>query len=182
MGLYVRAYKNIKLINDPKVSEVDELMKPYGGSFKEQLGELVEGKYYDYEDDNWFCRIGYGGYGNFRDELAKLGGWQKRDIPKPDFSDPDYNNKDYYHRYPYVADLYMQEGDSVEGNFVEVIIFSDCEGFFDTKHCKKLLTDFETHLDKAKEMWADNPAYLKFYNGLLDAFKFGSENGAVEYT
>lgn len=182
MGLDVRAFKNIGLVDDPKVSEVDGLMQPYGGHFKEQLGELVEGAYYSYEDSSWFCAMGYGRYGSFRNELAKLGGWKKRKVEKPDYSDPEFENKNYFYNYPYVADLYMQDGDSVEGNFVEVIIFSDCEGFFDTKHCKKLFKDFEMHLNKAEVIWADNPMYFNFYKGLMEAFKFGSENGAVQYT
>lgn len=182
MGLDIRALKNIKIVEDPKVSEADDLLHAYEGQFKDQFGSLVDDAYYDCEDEEWFCRIGYSGFGHFRNELAKLGGWNEKITEKPDFSDPDYSNKDYFHRYPYVADIYGRGGDTIEGNFVEVICFSDCEGLIDTDNCKKLLADFESHLDKAKELWADNERYLEFYTGLMNAFRFGSENGLVEFT
>ena len=182
MGLDVRALKNIKIVEDPKVSDADDLLHAYEGQFKDQFGSLVDGAYYDFEDEKWFCRIGYGGYSNFRNELAKLGGWSKRIIEKPDYSDPDFMNKNYFYNNPYVADIYMQEGDTVDGNFVEIIVFSDCEGLIDTDNCKKLLADFESHLEKAKELWANNELYVELYTGLLNAFRFGSENGLVQFT
>lgn len=182
MGLDVSAYKNIELVttSDEEGEENDDLIYLHVGDFKEQAGDLVSG-YYSYSESDHFCRMGYGNYSNFRNELAKLGGWNKRELNKPDYYDPDFHNKNYYYNYPYVADIYMQDSDEVFGNFVEVICFSDCEGVIDSKTCDKLLKDFENKLAEAEIMWEDNPQYLKFYKGLMEAFRFGADKGVVIY-
>ena len=182
MGLDVRAFKNVKLISDPKISETEDLTQVYRGHFVEQFGDLKDGGYYDSEDDRWFCRIGYGRYSYFRNELAKVGGWPEYKVDKPDYSDPDYENKSYYNRYPNLAAIYNQPGNEVSGPFVEVICFSDCEGFICADICKKLYQDFVEHQAKADELLKEIPDFLKMYNGLRDAFQFGANNGFVQYT
>jgi hypothetical protein len=182
MGLDVRAFKNVKLVSDPRVSEADDLTRVNHGAFVEQCGDLEDGGYYDCEQEGWFCRMGYGHYGRFRNELAKLGGWPEFKVMMPGYNDPDYENKSYYHRYPNVAAIYNSDGDEVNGPFVEVICFSDCGGFICADFCKKLFQDFVDHQEVANELFKDNPDYLDMYNGLRAAFKFGSNNGFVQYT
>jgi len=182
MGLDVRALKNVKLIIDPRVGEADDLTRVYHGDFGEQCGDLKDGGYYDCEDENWFCQMSYGRYSYFRNELAKIGGWPEYKIDKPEYSDPDYENKSFYHRHPNVAAIYNFDGDEVNGPFVEVICFSDCEGFICADVCKKLHQDFLDHQDKAEELLDGTPGFIAMYNGLRDAFEFGSQNGFVKYT
>ena len=181
MGLDVQAFRNVIKIDDPKVSEADDLCKIYHGHFPEQCGDLEDGDYYDGESQ-WFCRLSYGSYSRFRDLLAKIGGWPKHETPKPEYSDPDYMNKNYFYRCPYVASLYHTGKDSVEGPFVEILIFSDCEGFICAEICKKLFKDFEKFKPNAEEEFKDSPLFMEFYNGMMDAFLYGSQNGFVRYT
>ena len=182
MGLDVRALKNVKLVGDPRVSEADDLTRVYHGHFGEQCGELVDGGYYDCGDEQWFCRMSYRRYNYFRNELAKVGGWPEFKIEKPEYSDPDYENKSFYYRHPNVASIWNHDGSDVSGPFVEIICFSDCEGFICADTCKKLHLDFVEHQEKADELLKDNPGCMDMYNGLRDAFEFGSAGGFVQYT
>lgn len=182
MGLDVMAVKNAKLIENPTVNEAEDLTKIYHGYFGDQCGDLKDGGHYDYDEHKWFCRMSYGRYSYFRNDLAKIGGWPEFIVPKPSYDDPDYDNKSYYHRHPNVAAIYNQDGDEVEGPFVEVVCFSDCEGFISADFCKKLHADFVNHQSKAEELFSDNESFLNMYNGLRDAFEFGSHSGFVQYT
>lgn len=182
MGLDISAYKNVKKVD---VSELDEyeredLCKIFCNGFKDQYSSLEVGAFYDGENEH-FCRIGYGGYSLFRERLAEIGGWGKHIVPNPDCSDSDYDNQSYYHRFPHIADIYHQEGDTVDGPFVEIIIFSDCEGFIDAIHCKKLYEDFCKFEEVAKVRLKDELNFMNFYKSMKEAFKFGSENGFVNY-
>lgn len=181
MGLDVTACKNVKLIIEPKISEADELIQVYHGHFGEQCGELQDGSYYNCEEEDWFCGMSYGSYSHFRNELAKIGGWPEYKVSKPSYDDVDYEDKRFCYDFPNVASILNHDSDEVHGAFVEVINFSDCEGFICSEFCKKLHKDFLDHQGVANEILADNSSYLKMYNGLRDAFEFGSHAGFVQY-
>ena len=181
MGLDVRAYKNIVKVEDPRVSEIDDLCKVYHGFFPEQCGSLEDGAYYKGES-KWFCRLSYGSYSHFRESLAEIGGWPKMKVEKPHHSDPDFLNKDFLFRFPHAASVWNSDSEDVKGNFVELIMFSDCEGFICSDVCKKLYKDFKAHEKEAENMFSDNSYFAKFYKGLMDAFAYASKNGFVQYT
>lgn len=179
MGLDVYAYKNIKEVSDPKVREVDDLHQIYQGYFPHQAGNLAEGSYYSAEETGCHVGIGYIGYSHFREWLAKVAGYEKKEIPKPEFGDDDYENKSYFHRNPHIGRVY--EGEYGDGSpFIEMIAFSDCEGFVCAEICKKLYVDFENSLESAKSEGNEN--FLKKYKEFMGVFKAASENGFVKYT
>jgi hypothetical protein len=176
MGLDIYASKNVKLIDNPTVNDAEDLDQIYHGDFPKQAGELVDRGYYDCEDSEHFLRMGYGRYGVLRNEIARIAGYKKTDIDKPDFRDEDYLNKYYFYKHPYLHDVYEQEN----GAFSELIIFSDCEGYICSTVCKKLYSDFEQFLDAAKAGLDDH--WFEGYENLMAAFKYGSENGYARYT
>lgn len=182
MGLDIGAYKNVRKVDVSELDddEYEDMQQVFCNGFKEQYSGLEVGSYYDGEYE-WFCRISYGAYSLFRDRLAEIGGWNKHLVDKPHFSDNNYENKNYFHRFPHIAGVYNTGNETVDGPFVEIIIFSDCEGFIDSKNCKKLYDDFCKYEDKAKEVLHEEDRFLKFYLDLKESFKYGSQSGFVWY-
>lgn len=178
MGLDVVAYKNISKVEDPKVSETEDLIQIYHGHFSYQAGELGDGDYYDAEDCQHFVGIGYGGYSRFREELARIAGYDPKPIDKPDYGDPEYDSKSYFHRCPHIHRAY--EGEYGDGSpFIELIAFSDCEGYICAEVSKKLHGDFKAHLDNAEKGLDEH--FFGVYKKFMSAFEYVSGNGFVRY-
>lgn len=122
MGLDVTAYKNITWL-EPVGSEDDDYdLRIVAGDFAERAADIKDG-YYSYNDSHGFRAGSYGGYNEWRNELAILAGFE---------SAKDAWSKD-------------------SGPFWELINFSDCEGTLGTITCKKLLFDFKEFYAKAEK-------------------------------
>jgi hypothetical protein len=182
MGPGIKAVKNATLVDDPRLSEIDDLIMVYHGDFPKQCGDLKDQSYYKHDEEEWFCSMSYGRYNYFRNELAKIGGWPEVKTEKPTLDDPDYEEKSFLHRNPNIAGVYKGDDNARNWPFIEVIVFSDCEGFICTDVCKKLHQDFVTHQAKADELLKEKPDWLEMYNGMKNAFKFGSSEGFVQFT
>lgn len=123
MGLDVTAYKNITWL-EPVGSEDDDYdLRIVAGDFAERATDIKDG-YYSYSDSHGFRAGSYGGYNEWRNELAILAGFE---------SAKDAWSKD-------------------SGPFWELINFSDCEGTLGTITCKKLLFDFKEFYAKAEKV------------------------------
>ena len=183
MGLCVFGCKNIKLESLINMDDLEDggFIEVYIGQFKEQGGDLINNGIYSYTDESNPCSIGYGGYSHFRECLAEIGGHKKFIVEKPRYTDSNYENLDYFYRFPHIASLYNNGKDVCDGPFVEVILFSDCEGVICSSVCSKLYVDFKEHKPKAKEYFADNERFYNFYIGMMEAFKYGAENGLVQF-
>jgi hypothetical protein len=176
MGLDVRAVKNAKQVEDPRVSEVDDLDQICHGHFPKQAGNLGDGDYYDGEETEWFFNMSYGNYGAFREMLAEVAGYEKTATEKPEPGADDFENKLYFYNRPHIATAWKAE----EGPFIELIQFSDCEGYICAEICQKLYKDFSQFLPAVEAAW--NFAQVDKYKDLMAAFEFGAKNGYVKFT
>ena len=63
--------------------------------------------------------------------------------------------------------------------FVELIDFSDCDGFIGPKTAAKLAQDFAEH--RAKIPVGADPRFVEKYNKWAEAFVLAAGNGAVKF-
>lgn len=128
MSLNVNAYGNCQPI-DVVLDEDDEPMDPrtvlpyVNPDFPAQADD-VSNRWYQYETTTSFEAGSYGGYGDWRHELAAIGG---------------YEAEDAWH------------GRVVSAPFVELVNFADNEGVIGPKTSAKLANDFATHRDAAQD-------------------------------
>lgn len=177
MGLDIYAYgKTVCISNglingepiNPQTGEVwedyEDGVIPYANShYKKQAQGIKSHEYYTYEESLQFWSTGYGFYSSWREELAKLAGYE----PLP-FEQIKGN--------PSSSIMSYTEGaiSKKSGPFIDLIDFSDCEGSIDSQTCKVLLEDFKKFQNKAllKEEWF-KIGYNKWINGLNMAVNEG---------
>ena len=153
MGLDISVYKNLKMIDKTKINfdkdEQDDYLEIYDQDFKKQLdgSDLIIGEYYDYDYAEGFNAGSYSSYNYWRNELAKLAGYE--------------------------SDEFVWENVE-DGVFVELINFSDYDGIIGAKTSKKLYDDF-CKFDNAAASLKDGRFYY-IYKEFKEAFKIASEN------
>jgi hypothetical protein len=161
MSLDILAYKGLKKVS--KKSEIDcECIQTYceennlnnfrlNAAFPKAAEDIDEDYIYSAED--CFGDVmgkSCGSYGVWRNELAQLIGH---------------------------VDQQSAWTHPVDGPFVELINFSDCEGIIGTKVSKKLAMDFSAfELSCLEEKDED---FIHYYNQLKKAFEFASDDGCV---
>ena len=152
MGLDISVYKNLKIIDKTKINfdkdEQDDYLEIYDQDFKKQLdgSDLIIGEYYDYDYAKEFRAGSYSGYNYWRNELAKLAGYE--------------------------SDVFVWENVE-DGVFVELINFSDCDGIIGSKISKKLYNDF-CEFDNTASL--KDGGFYYIYKEFKEAFKIASEN------
>ena len=122
---------------------------------------IVGRQVYLFEDSFGFGAGSYGGYNQWREQLAALAGYTKT------YSD--------YHR---CLRHDRTAHDCVAGPFWELICFSDCEGTIGSQVSKKLYLDFVAYEDEARDLGED---FFAVYQCFKEAFELASDNGAVEF-
>lgn len=87
-------------------------------------------------------RWSYSGYGRWREELARFA---HPDLDISEYLASDGNDYDngYAKTHPYSTAIWNCK--LTTGAFVELINFSDCEGFLGPQTCAKLYNDFKTY-------------------------------------
>lgn len=158
MGLDIKAYRNLEVVNNPKLDEDGEVVnwetewKP-GASMKWSednfpgRGEGIEvDLVYSWENSIKFCAGTYSSYNWWRDKLEEFA-----------------------------------KGDE----FQELIDFADNEGVIGPIVSEKLFRDFED-LEEEAEQFAQSldetgEYWLKKYNQWKDAFEYAADNGAVRF-
>lgn len=164
MGLSVSAYKNIEFIGDSLAEKTIELY--INPDFPKQGEGLIHRGVYSYKESMRGWRSSYSTYGDWREELAKLAGYEAIST-----------NEEYARRkMSYVNGAFEKK---TEGPFYELICFSDCEGVINAEHSKKLYRDFQKWEEKAEEL--NNSFFYEGYKKWLETFKFASNNGVVCY-
>lgn len=162
MGLDITAHKNLTApqgSEEVRDAEGDLLWRDgwheiyLNNSFPGYGDNLQDGQVYKSEDSFGFRAGSYGGYSEWRNQLAKLAGyssaeqcWQTPEKPGP---------------------------------FYELINFSDCEGVIGPETSKKLAEDFATfgHVASLHE----DEYFRAKYQDWKKAFEFASENGCVDF-
>ena len=137
----------------------------------EQSDGIEQGNYrYDGAFDS-FGAGSYSGYNRWREKLAFLTGWDISELHEAAIKTLARNES-------LNEVLNQDEPAKVEIPFVELIMFSDCEGFIGPKTSAKLHKDFIDHLEEAKEI-GDSFFYL--YEHFMNAFDLASDDGCVVF-
>lgn len=181
MGLDIRVYTNVKLVNsdfDDYEDHVDNceegnltVLQP-NEAFPLQGDGLIEGAY-SYEKCEHILSRSYSGWSILRDELAFAVGYTP--ITEFDLLGKGYDTyqKEYILMRPYQAKAFTYK----EGLLNEILNFSDCEGIINNRCCKKIYDDL---LKVDKNLLADYS--LNTYTSLVEGFKLAStEEGVVQF-
>lgn len=176
MGLDIGYYSDIKEIKAPSLENDEDFedfcIYTHNDSFLYQLGSLENHKYYD-ETKNCiydsFRAGSYSGYNSWREQLAKIAGYESVEYV--------WNDWDQNVRY-----MKLNKINGVVKPmkpFYELINFSDAEGTIGPEICKKLYKDFIDFDQKAK--LSDEYFYIK-YKEWTEAFRVASiGNGVVNF-
>ena len=114
----------------------------------------------------------YSGYGGWRKVLAELIGWEIENLWQ--------HVATLVQRNENLNDV-LNENDrfSVDIPFVELLHFSDCEGFIGPKTSAKLHSDFLEWDEKAKNFDSQNSYFYEKYQEWTEAFKVAGDGGCV---
>ena len=152
MGLDITAYSDITLVDEAEDGE-EGVAFLYANRDFPNHNEGIEG-YYRYGSEYDFRAGSYSGYNEWRRQLARLAG--------------------------YASDRAVWEQPDLEGPFVELINFSDCEGVIGPKLCAKLAKDFADFQDAADSV-EDGLFFTELFNHWRTAFEIGADGGAVQF-
>lgn len=159
MGLDITAYETLKLVratNEISDEEIDDgsLVHLYLAGFPVQADGMAEGLYEASSATHGFRAGSYGGYNRWRYNLAKLVNTTDEAV----WANPQ------------------------PGPFVELINFSDAEGFIGPKTCAKLTGDFAEWKDRAVRFPDEHEGwFLRIYSSFHEAFELASKNGCVKF-
>jgi hypothetical protein len=165
MGLDISVIINLESVDSKELSD-DELesgnlyhMCNEAPSLKKRGGNVKEG-FYKGEYTSGFRAGSYSGYGEWRRDLCQI---MLDTYPKKV-----WDNSQVYEGKP----------------FVELINFSDCEGYFGTDVCAKLAKDFEENRHKLPQKEGFEWDYfLERYDLWAEALKKAAENkGVVKFS
>ena len=139
MGLDITAYEGVKLINEPALDEYSDVLGraakqvviSIGNSEWKQGDDLEVGQDYEFSDVINVYSSSYSTYGNLRNELARIAGYE------PLIAGSKYRGI-YADR---VCDEWEQGN---RGILSELIYFADNEGEIGTKTTRKILNDLHT--------------------------------------
>lgn len=173
MGLDITYYRNLRKLDcvfdahgepiDPVTRAPMEAHQFYANHDFQKQADGIEGMY-DAEKAGGFCAGSYGGYNNWREDLAKLAGYPALECER--------------HGVAGRHDAGAWEADG--GLFHELIHFSDCEGTIGPVTSAKLAKDFADFQDRADafgdDYWRDK--YAEWRKAFETAAK---ENGAVSF-
>ena len=181
MGLDIRAYRKVELIEVTDIDTWDEKSYPidkeggygrdthfvYGPNphcFREQMeqSDLVIHGVYGYAETFHFRAGSYSGYNAWRDWLSRI----MLDVP----AQAVWKNKDKYRDKP----------------FFYLINFSDCEGIIVGEAAKRLAQDFANHQVRTKhaptpEGWIEREWWIEKYNDWSKAFELAADGGFVDF-
>ena len=167
MGLDITAYRklkpaeNVELDEDGNPVDYDNYFRPGAGmdwsegAFPGRGEGIDSDTTYSFEKRHGFRAGSYGGYSEWRNQLARLAGW-------------DSNN-----------DRYNKDPSEFEGKpFFELIWFADNEGVIGPIVSAKLLKDFKAYLPAAEQQ---DDWFLDRYRDWMNAFEMAADGGAVDF-
>lgn len=181
MGLHIIAYSGLKRTeperdqfgdgSDPDMCRIWKLEEHFPG----MADEFEYDTYYLHEAEMSFRAGPYSVYSMWRNELARMAEYP----PEPNPRRPES---------AYVEGAWGYE----EGEFIELLYFSDCEGALGTATSAKLAADFAEFDDLAKshvpitsageEACYGKTWFYDLYTNFRKAFELASDRGAVRFT
>jgi hypothetical protein len=169
-GLDVTAYEGLSIVKSPKLtvdgipqSPNEVMLSPV--EFEERFAGLQSGKVYKYQTSFDFRAGSYSGYNYWRNELAKLAGYEQTSYTL-------FNGKTELR---YDATVWKAK----KGPFWELIDFSDAEGVIGPNACKRIYKDFlqyETAASKHPDEY-----FRSAYSDWKKAFSMCSKKGAIVF-
>lgn len=175
MGLDVTAYKGLTKLDcvfdadgepiDPATREpIDEYFRSHGTNEFPGRDEGIEsGAVYRYDESLAGPSLGYGGYNRWREELARLAGYE----PTP------------HTRWGQTEMLHAAAcWSGATGPFAELINFTDCDGVIGPVVAARLLTDFKAFDERAQ---AIGEAFYAVYREFTECFEMAAQDGAVSF-
>lgn len=180
MGLDVTAYRGIRKLDalfdadgepvDPVTRKpLDDYFRVYVNmDFPRQAAGLEDRGVYAYTANMSGWSGGYGRYGQWRERLAKLAGYQA--VPYERVAGLPSSTVMSHSAGAWAAD---------SGPFHELILFSDCEGAIGADVAAKLARDFAEWDDRAKA--AEDEEFYSRYAQWRRVFEFAVDNGAVVF-
>lgn len=162
MGLDITAYSQLKDTGRPFDWDTDEgkaLISNNHQDFAKRCVEFTPGNAFEY-DGELHAPIGsYSAYGAWREQLAKLAGYQ-----------PVTGGTRPYSERAWAA---------TEGPFWELINFTDCDGVLGTAVCQKLAKEFADYEASARLLGDED--FLYTYLQFKAAVELASDGGAVVF-
>jgi hypothetical protein len=171
MGLDIRSFQKLQPVTDPKAAipfalivggDEDGCVLPLRFAEREvayteeywpgRAEGITGGIDYNFADTLAFRAGSYSGYDEWRNWLAKVGGWSSAE------------------------DCWVSG--KTEGPFLELICFSDCDGLIGPKISAKLARDFAQFETKAEEL-SPNEWCIGLYREWRAAFEMAADGGAV---
>lgn len=152
MGLDIKAYKNLKRVNNPERDEdgdlvnweslvdIDQESLDYTEQHFKGRTQGLKAGVYSYESEYGFRAGSYLYYNRFRDRLEQI---------------------------------------ASNSQLFELIMFSDCDGFIGSVVSKKLAKDFQDLEQDAKEKLGQSD--FELYLDFKKAFELASDNGCISF-
>ena len=172
MGLDISYASKVDFENrrDPDDESEDILYLYQNDSLLDQSEGIKSGEYTCEGIQDSFRAGSYSGYSGWRRNLAKMIGWEIEDLWR--------NVETLVQRNENLNDV-LNENDrfSVDIPFIELLHFSDCEGFIGPKTSTKLHADFLEWDEKAKAV--DQGYFYERYQEWTKAFEVASDGGCV---
>lgn len=169
MSLQIYAYTDLRkldIAHDPDDDLPEETMQVLvNPHFPGRADELEDGAIYAFTTCEKCLDLSYGGYNDFRNELAGLAGY-----PQAMHS----SKRQFRHD----AGAWLQSS----GPFWELINFADNEGCIGPRVCAKLAKDFGEFQSKAERLFPVG-YFLETYNKLRAGVEAAANgNGCLEFT
>ena len=172
MGLDISYASKINFESRSISGEGDNLYLYPNDSLLDQSEGIQSGEYACEGVQDSFRAGSYSGYGSWRRILAEMIGWEIEDLWR--------SVETLVQRNENLNDV-LNENDrfSVDIPFVELLHFSDCEGFIGPKTSAKLHSDFLEWDENAKNFDSQNSYFYEKYQEWTEAFKVASDGGCV---
>jgi hypothetical protein len=172
MGLDISYASKVDFENrrDPDDESEDILYLYPNDSLLDQSEGIQSGEYICEGIQDYFRAGSYSGYSSWRRTLANMIGWEIEYLWR--------NVETLVQRNENLNDV-LNENDrfSVDIPFIELLHFSDCEGFIGPKTSAKLHEDFLEWDEKAKAV--DQGYFYERYQEWTKAFEVASDGGCV---
>ncbi len=177
MGLDITAYSKVEKV-DVEVDEdnypvdesaYDDYVRAWAMGRRGQHDQLEDGKFYSVDEAYGFPAGSYGGYNQWREQLAKMAGY-----PLTEY------REDYSTRRMHAAACWK----GATGPFSELIMFADNQGVLGASVCAKLAKDFAEHEAAARTFAAAPEGDSDFIVSYLDwkqAFELAADGGMVDF-
>ena len=173
MGLDITYVSRLNFESRSHVSNEDNNIYLYpNDSLLNQSEGIQNGKYICEGEQGSFRAGSYSGYGGWRKTLAEMIGWEIENLWR--------HVETLAQRSENLNDVLNENDDfKVDLPFIELLHFSDCEGFIGPKTSAKLHSDFLEWDEKAKNFDSQNSYFYETYQEWTEAFKVASDGGCV---